>query len=296
LKDCQSNWATPCGFHYPNRTEAESKMRYDSLPMFTLTKCNNRDSIPIVQWYQTRDGKLGDWSEKCRLFLEQSQPMQVPKEAKAVFYGNFCPMTTFNEIGAPSTTINETNWKLFGRSKLAWLGKNHPDLLHVRVTAGDDQKHIFGEEGQDFLSEERTVGRIQAQTFKYVVYAEGACGWADRLKTLMLYNSTIFLQETKCHEYYQELMRPYEHYVPVKGNFDDLIEKVEWARKNEQEAQQIAINALELQLKYLTPDAIQDYMNVLFDGYSKLMKYKPIRAASTEKYTGTLKTVPVGEG
>ena len=119
------------------------------------------------------------------------------------------------------------------------------------------------------------TGVEQATTFQYVVYAEGWCGWADRLKILLMYNSTIFLQRTPCHEYYQDLMVPYKHYIPVDGLFRNLPKRVEWAKRHPKAAQQIAINAMQLSQKYLNEAAISCYMDIVFAKYSTLVEYRP---------------------
>lgn len=113
----------------------------------------------------------------------------------------------------------------------------------------------------------------QAKAFKYLIYSEGVCGWADRLKMLLLSNATIFLQQTPCSEYYRDFLEPWVHYVPLHPNFDDLVERVEWARGHPVAAAAIAQNAYDLHTQYLSEESIRCYMYQLFDRYQRLVVY-----------------------
>lgn len=176
--------------------------------------------------------------------------------------------------------INKDNWFKYSRTRLVYLGKQHPDKLEVGLQI--EHRDLLGDEYHKINSDKKYPAVLQAQNFRYVVYAEGACGWADRLKILLQYNATILLQKTPCFEYYQEYLEPYVHYIPVKGNFDDLIEKIEWAQQNDRKAADIARNALVLGQKYLTVAEMRCYMNLIFDRYSKLTRYAPSRRPGTE--------------
>lgn len=199
---------------------------------------------------------------------------------KAVFFGTLQLMTTFTTDGQPAQSINKSNWRKVGRTRLVHLAQEHPDMLEVGLQV--PQRDVFGDEHEKINSHRTYAADTQARDFRYVIYAEGACGWADRLKTLMLYNSTILLQNTSCSEFYRDLMEPYVHYIPVKGNFDDLVEKISWARNNDRQAADIARNAMALHQEYLNVSAIRCYMNRIFDRYSKLTKYSPVRRPGTQ--------------
>lgn len=284
VKDCQSNWATPSSFNYPGRGVEESMARYDSLPIFTITKCKNRPNLPIVQWFEDRDGPFTKWDDWCHDFRKKAT-VERPEDRvqKAIFRGGFQPMSTFNEEGKVSTCITNANWRFYGRSRLAMEGMANPHLIDAGLHVYGNHRDIFGSDIDFITRNDHFVSAVdQARNFAYVVYSEGACGWADRLKTLLLYNSTIFLQETSCWEYYQDLMIPYKHYVPVKGNFADLKEKVEWAKKNPVLAAEIGQNALKLREELLTVDSMKCYMNYLLERYVDLVQYRPFHRESAK--------------
>ena len=72
FKDCQSAWKTRDPFTYSNKTAAESLQHYSQLPIFTITKCIDRPTIPVVQWYDDRDGKFLAYDNWRRGFLINS--------------------------------------------------------------------------------------------------------------------------------------------------------------------------------------------------------------------------------
>jgi hypothetical protein len=78
VKDCQANWPRPIPITYPGHSEKESAEIYDSLPILTITKCDSRASIPIVQWFKDRDGELDEWKGRTEEFINNSQP-SAPK-------------------------------------------------------------------------------------------------------------------------------------------------------------------------------------------------------------------------
>jgi hypothetical protein len=43
-------------------------------------------------------------------------------------------------------------------------------------------------------------------------------------------------------QWYYDRIRPWEHFVPVRSDMSDLVEKIEWARSHDQEARAIAAN------------------------------------------------------
>lgn len=41
---------------------------YSRLPVFSITRCEGRGAIPIVQWYEGRDGPFHKWDHNSREF------------------------------------------------------------------------------------------------------------------------------------------------------------------------------------------------------------------------------------
>lgn len=170
------------------------------------------------------------------------------------------------------TLITDANWASVGRSRLQYLGWTRPDILDVAIKVEPGHRYIFDGYTNRLVRGHYLSTLEQAVRFRHVIYAEGWCGWADRLKTLLLFNSTIFLQQTPCREYYQDLIKAYVHYVPVDGRFRKLEDRIEWAKKHRLAAEQIASNAIEMAEKYLSEDSIKCYLDMVFAKYSSLFR------------------------
>ena len=62
---------------------------------------------------------------------------------------------------------------------------------------------------------------------------------------------------------------PWEHYVPVKMDLSDFEEKIEWIRKNEQDAEEIAQRGL-IRSRVMNVDTYRCYIIKLLKEYHKL--------------------------
>lgn len=53
---------------------------------------------------------------------------------------------------------------------------------------------------------------------------------AYRYPYLMLGNSLVLKQDSPYYEHFYQALKPWKHYVPVKRNLSDLLEKIKWAK------------------------------------------------------------------
>jgi hypothetical protein len=79
------------------------------------------------------------------------------------------------------------------------------------------------------------------------------------------YNSVILLVKREFYIWYQPLLKPWIHYVPVKHDLSDLIDKIDWCKKHDDKCKQIANNALEFFNTYINNNAINDYLEILLN-------------------------------
>ncbi len=62
------------------------------------------------------------------------------------------------------------------------------------------------------------------------------CGYQWRL----LSNSLALKQESDEIQWFYIALKPYEHYIPIKNDMSDLLEIIEWARKNDDKCKKIS--------------------------------------------------------
>lgn len=85
-----------------------------------------------------------------------------------------------------------------------------------------------------------------------------------RLTFELSYNSVILLVKSKHYIWVQPLLKPWVHYVPIKADLSDLIEKIHWCKTHDDKCRIIAGNALVFYNKYINEDGVYDYMQALF--------------------------------
>ena len=80
---------------------------------------------------------------------------------------------------------------------------------------------------------------------RWLLLLDGA-GPPRELALRMRQGFTIFRQASPYSEYFYAQLEPWQHYVPVAANLDDLPRRVRWARANPEAAAAIARRAQEL--------------------------------------------------
>jgi hypothetical protein len=98
--------------------------------------------------------------------------------------------------------------------------------------------------------------------YRYILHIQGHVS-AFRLSLELSMGSTILLVESEYHLWFFHLLQPYVHYVPVKSDLSNLIDQIKWCKRNDEQCQKIAENALHFFKKYLTKDGIFNYLQSL---------------------------------
>lgn len=94
---------------------------------------------------------------------------------------------------------------------------------------------------------------------------------AYRLPYLLAGDSVVFKQESKYYEYFYHHLNPYEHYVPIKSDLSDLINKIRWARNNDIKMRQIAKAGRALMRQVALPHDVFCYHALLLQVYIKIL-------------------------
>jgi hypothetical protein len=86
-------------------------------------------------------------------------------------------------------------------------------------------------------------------------------GYSGRLKHLLWSHRPLLIVDRPYKEFFFEFLKEWEHYIPVKRDLSDLVEKTQWCFNHYDKALQIAENAYHFSKKYLTRDACYDKWN-----------------------------------
>lgn len=185
------------------------------------------------------------------------------------------PIAVFRGASTGCGVTPETNPRL----KLALLSKTtHPDtdglpLLDAGITDWNLRpRKIIGQPYLQTIDIEKLpfglVDKLTPQqqtSYKYVVNVDGHVS-AHRLSLEMESGFCILLVQSKYKLWFRDMLKPFVHYVPVKSDLSDLIEKIRWCKENDSKCKKIAQNSCEFSKKYLTKDGILDYLQkVLYE-------------------------------
>ena len=82
--------------------------------------------------------------------------------------------------------------------------------------------------------------------YKYTITLDGNFSPWARGPSMLYSKSVPLVVESEGTPLYQRSWEPYVHYIPVKLDLSDLIEKIEWLKKNDDKAKEIAHNGSKL--------------------------------------------------
>lgn len=234
------------GAHYP-----------ESNPAFTIVSCNFSDNIPFPMWEGSkhRDGGYSGWDDTVREYARDDIPWKQ-KQDRAVFRGGNRPSMYFR-----NKTDADLHCHDVGRTRLHYLSTQQPEVLDVSI-------------GGSCGGERTRLDRLEPHEhhrFKYILYAEGNCMWADRLRTHVFGPSLMIKQETPCGQFFEPLLKPNVHYIPTDFFFSDTVQKVLWARENDKLARAMVENVNDFANSFLSLNGIEAYVEVLLEEYTKLL-------------------------
>jgi len=175
------------------------------------------------------------------------------------------------------------------------LSRQHPQLLDARLFFSKGcakVEHLveFGDTAKDYLREE------DMQRFKYLVDIEGD-GCSGRLSKLLGSGSVVLKYFRRGQQHYVQQMRPFVHYVPIRPDLSDLLQKIRWLQTNDDRARLIAHNAKHFAMVNLSPLAVDCYWLKLLLAYASVQGFAPKKEKDdvliTQSQKGVLHIPPI---
>ena len=170
------------------------------------------------------------------------------------------------------------HWKQLGRLALLYQHCMRPDLLDVKVLGGFKALELNASDFHECVKLTRGLhGHMplaqQAAAYRYVVHVDGGNGgWSDRLKHLLLSGMMVLKQDMGVSEYFEPLLKPWVHFVPVDSVLRNLSDAILWARREDLQARAIAERAASFAEEMLSESAIAFYQEEMFAQYAALFK------------------------
>jgi len=194
--------------------------------------------------------------------LTQYEPQWGKKHPRLIWRGS-----TAQASLEKGWLIRPDNIDQFSRVILCKLSELYPKLIDAKFTF-----FAQGAEHIPYLQRFRSpnISYEQLMRYKYQIFIDGnvspysASGWK------FFSNSLIFKPDSCWFQWYYKALKPYEHYIPVKENLEDLIDKVRWATTHDAEARVIAKNSREFALSHITLPDNWLYLYYVIYQYSRL--------------------------
>ncbi|CAH2225322.1 KDEL motif-containing 2 [Pelobates cultripes] len=155
------------------------------------------------------------------------------------------------------------------RLQLVEMSQKYPDLLDAGITG-----YFFFREQEKLLGKAQLMGFFDFFKYKYQVNVDGTVA-AYRFPYLMLGDSLVLKQASPYYEHFYSALKPGKHYIPIKRNLSDLIEKIQWAKENDEKARKIAKEGQALARELLQPHRFYCYYYNVFQNYAKRQTSRP---------------------
>ncbi|KAF3842938.1 hypothetical protein F7725_001787 [Dissostichus mawsoni] len=210
---------------------------------------------------------LGDWPLEKRKPSERIHP---------IF--SWCGSNNTRDIANTGPPWPEKNSTAFWRGRdsrqerleLVKLSRAHPDSINAAFTNFFFFKHDESLYGPLV----KHVSFFDFFKYKYQINIDGTVA-AYRLPYLLAGNSVVLKQDSGYYEHFYYGLRPWEHYIPVRADMGDLLEKIQWARDHDEEAKNIGLAGQQFARTNLMGNSIFCYYYQLYQGYANLQVTEP---------------------
>ncbi|CAD0196021.1 unnamed protein product [Chrysodeixis includens] len=145
------------------------------------------------------------------------------------------------------------------RLKLIDIARANPDLFNASLT----NFFFFRDKEAQYGPKQPHISFFKFFDYKYQINIDGTVA-AYRMPYLLAGGGMVLKQDSPYYEHFYGFLTPWEHFIPVKRDLSDLVDRVKWARENDEKAQLIAKNALNFANKHLLPQHVICYHAVLF--------------------------------
>jgi hypothetical protein len=256
------NETEPYNHIYGENVKLKSHNYDKYCPILSMVSCLNYADIAIPNG--------DDWSKEMRKegkFFPRTSNRSY--DINNISWNKRKSIAVFRGSSSGSGVTPETN----NRLKLAILSKNTPPdtdgqpLLDAGITdwnlrprKNSDSPYLKTIEKDKLNIDLVSFLTIDKQTeYKYVVNVDGHSS-AYRLSLELESGFCVLLVESKYRLWFRDLMKPYQHYIPVKEDLSDLLAQIKWCKDHDKLCEKISLNAKKFAEKYLSKNGMLDYL------------------------------------
>lgn len=233
------------------------------IPIFSLSGQKGYHDIPIPN-YDDVLYILG----KATVNFNDFETNWKNKSEKAVFRGGptGCGYTPETNQRLKLTTI---------RSKYLDIGiSGKGDLINTN-SIRYDPKYGIGMLNTDIKSTKQFMTMAEQSKNKYIIHIDGNVH-AYRMLTTMATGSLILRVESEYTSWLDHVLRPNVHYISIKSDLSNLVEKIEYCIANDEKCQKIANAAMNIARDVLEYNKLRN----IFQYIVKTVRNKNIKKSS----------------
>jgi len=155
------------------------------------------------------------------------------------------------------------------RLKLCEISSQNPTFIDAKL----NQK-VSDPLRQEDLGKKGFYGqRVSWEEFlqsKYAFTVDGVCCAAPAVQWRLLSNSVTFKQESDEIQWFYRAIQPNIHYIPLKNDLSNLVDKIEWAKQNDSLCREIADRSTEFALNHLMMEDVYLYFSLVLKKYGSV--------------------------
>lgn len=167
------------------------------------------------------------------------------------------------------------------RLNLIDIARKHPHLINASMT----NFFFYTDKKEEYGPKQPHISFFRFFDYKYQINIDGTVA-AYRFPYLLAGGGLILKQKSPYEEHFYKNLQEWTHYVPIENDLSDLVEKLNWARENDDAAYNIAKNGQKFANERLLPQHIFCYHVVLFNEWSKRLSGKVVVSNNMTKVDG----------
>lgn len=165
--------------------------------------------------------------------------------------------------------VTEDVWKHFHRQRLVAFSQQHPVFVNASFTSIMG-KEVHADAMKKLYGTAKHVDREEYFSYKYQLVVDGN-GAPDRLLPALCSGSLV-MDASIISAWYTRRIKPWQHYIPIKLDYSNLIEAITWAWEHDKEAEAIMLAASELVNSKLRHEDFKCYWYRLLLEYGQLYR------------------------
>ena len=247
----------------PRVTIDSASLHFAALPIFSFRTEKSHIDIPLPDPVEHGSHVTGEG-----YMLTEEESENIPD------WENRKETLVFRGSSSSIPEMHSENWFLNPRVRVSQISERFPSLIDAGITKWI--KLVNNASAQDVLesaklTQKNSLTLREQLDFKYVLDVDGGLG-SSRKRWMLQSGSVPFFQNSGVYQWYEPLLVEWIHFVPVDKWFRDLVRHVMWAKANDMEARRITTNAREFARRFLSDEAILEYVAILLQKYSRLLR------------------------